>query len=445
MIETLCIAAEITAALLLFSLARPRKNCDDDRGTEELLAESLQSIRNGEQAIQTLQLLSILTAVKSPDAIDTDAEATDVPSLNQRLGELFSAINPLLPSMPTEGLTDLRDRKAIESLIDIASDWQSWLEHPIRIAIFQPDGLADIDSIYGPVAGEKLVRATADFLKSEIGGRGLITRFGFQSFAIALIGYSDDEAVNVIERIRSKASSLTWNIAEAEIHSTYSASLAEVVSGDQVDLWEIPEDGLATCIAHGGNRGYWHDFSDATWKPMSDDVIESPSIDDKLESAHENIDQIVEDHSLNVDEAPKSTETSVHSDVTEATAAKLDANHEVTSPVSGDENSVSTEDLAALFQAAKSSMSKKPNVAPEEPSPENDDLNSKATNDDIAALFETVRDAVKPKPLAPEVAKATTTNLSGAVHDKPALKSPEEMGVAASEDDIAALFNAFKK
>jgi GGDEF domain-containing protein len=266
MIETLCIVAEITAALLLLSLARPRNKSNDDRDLNEWLSETQVALEQGEKAIQTLQFLSILTASRSPDPQTLEGEEESSPSLNQQLGEIFSSILPLLPSMTADSLTLLPERKAIESLVEIAGEWQAWLDHPIQIAIVQPDGMGDMDHLHGPVACEKMIRATAGFLKGEIGGRGLISRFGFQAFAIALVGYSRDHAIKLIEQIRTKATESTWHIDELEIHSTFSASLVEVTTFEHAEVWEPPEDGLATAISQGGNRGYWRDFSDESWR-----------------------------------------------------------------------------------------------------------------------------------------------------------------------------------
>jgi hypothetical protein len=245
----------------------------------------------------------------------------------------------------------------------------------------------------------------------------------------------------------------------------------------------MPEDGITNCVAYGGNRGYWHDFSDATWKPMSDEDVGTPTLDDNQEGELDEAREVAEQPSTgNASKSADNPSTSASLKASEATSVKSVANRDATAstsdeensvstddiaelfqaakkatgsppesvvpkapPASDDETAVSTDDIAALFQAAKSSAPATPKVAREEPAPTKDYLNSKATSDDIAALFETVRDGVKPALLPPELNKTPNANLSHVEYDKPALKSPEEMGIAASDDDIAALFNAFKK
>lgn len=483
MIETLCIVAEITAALLLFSLARPRSKSNDDRDLSTLLSETHTALEQGERAIQTLRFLSILTAVRSPDPQTLESGEESTQSLNQRLGELFGAISPLLPSMTTDSLTQLPERKAIESLIDITAEWQAWLEHPIQIAILQPDGMGDMDHHHGPVVCEKMLREAAEFLKGEIGGRGLIARFGFQAFAIALVGYSQDDAVKLLEKIRTKAASSTWILDELEIQSTFSASLVEVVNFEQSEIWEIPEDGLATAIAQGGNRGYWRDFSDDSWKPMGEygdsershrEIAEEESAIDSLDIPTESTakedtpSKAGSSSSAHASESPssKSDKPSAADSVAEtnetgatsddiaalfqaAKRAKAESSTEIpqaqAAPATPEDDNISADDIASLFQAAKSRPADKPPKVAETPPIDKEDLNAKATSDDIADLFATVRGAVKPAIASPETTAKNTNNLSGAEYDKPALKSPEEMGAAATEDDIAALFKAFKK
>ncbi len=483
MIETLCIVAEITAALLLFSLARPRIKSNDDRDLSTLLSETHQALEQGERAIQTLRFLSILTAVRSPDTLTLVSKEERTQSLHQRLGELFTSISPLLPSITTDSLTQLPERKAIESLIDITAEWQAWLEHPIQIAILQPDGMGDMDHHHGPVVCEKMLRQAAEFLKGEMGGRGLIARFGFQAFAIALVGYSQDDAVKLIERIRTKASGSTWSFDELEIQSTFSASLVEVVNFQQSEIWEIPEDGLATAIAQGGNRGYWRDFSDDSWKPMGEyrdsersreeiaenesaiETIDIPSDSSSQENTASNkgSSSIAHSSAPTTSKSDKSSDADSVSETDEATATSddiaalfqaakkaktespVESPQAQATPAAAEGDNVSADDIASLFQAAKSRVADKPPKVAETPPIEKEDLNAKATSDDIADLFATVRGAVKPALASPETTAKNTNNLSGADYDKPALKSPEEMGVAATEDDIAALFKAFKK
>ncbi len=68
-----------------------------------------------------------------------------------------------------------------------------------------------------------------------------------------------------------------------------------------------------------------------------------------------------------------------------------------------------------------------------------------ATADDIAALFAAVKETAKPVEEAIKTREPLVAEEAKKKNDEPALMLDKELSTAASGDDIAALFAAFKK
>ncbi len=123
---------------------------------------------------------------------------------------------------------------------------------------------------------------------------------------------------------------------------------------------------------------------------------------------------------------------------------------------------VSSDDIAALFQAAQQPPAKPKNTNADAAHSEENKLQSKAstpasggasnaeaktmaTADDIAALFAAVKETAKPVEEAIKTREPLVAEEAKKKNDEPALMLDKELSTAASGDDIAALFAAFKE
>lgn len=463
MIEHLALAAEITAALLLLSLAIPRSGGNKSSHSEDE-SVGVDVLKRAETSLQTLQLLSLWAISQNRRHSRDDSEEASY-SASAMLGRLMPEVGRLMVSSPADGMTGLRDRKALENLFEAAEPWLAAMQHPIQVALIQPDNIEAIDEKHGPIAGEKAVQHTATLLQEFVGGNGLVVRYGFYSFGIAVVGRTQSQAVRLIESLRRRLSTEPMMIEDESKTLTFSASLpvGNTSSGTE-QLWELAEDGLAYSIAQGGNLGHYFDASDATWKPMS---LTGTTDDETASDSESGTD-------TNSDLGSEGASTSEQAETTEAVAdtestslkdevptAETSAPAEPTAAAPAKPEKVSSDDIAALFQAAQKPTAKPASKAGAA-SPDENALQSKnsttgtagdstvqantmATADDIAALFAAVKETAKPVEEALKQRDPIVAEEAKKKYDAPALKSDEELSTAASEDDIAALFAAFKK
>ena len=460
MIEILCIAAEITAVLLILSIAIPASATkhaaklgvvDHSNVDSELLHECEESLL----ALRSLLYLQTSQSVASKSRERACSEShTEV---LHRLRDHLDVIEPLQVSSTIDSVTKLPNRRELEKLLEASTQWAPLVDVPTWIGLLQVDNLDQLDDEHGPMASELMLREVASFLRDRIGGLGPLVRFNHGSFAVALHGWSQVAAVEFLESIRVEIRDLTSTIGESTIFSTASASATELDVTIGVDAhWERLEDGIVEAISKGANRGRWFDAADSTWRPMGAESEE--------DSAHESEEDVVSNR-----EDDEVTETDLSDDVQPASAASNPIQADSpTSPTHTSENASSTtpatesaadaidsDDIAMLFKAAQSNkqrqpaVPKKPTESTPQPASSAPPTKVEATPDevpdvndiqnDIAALFKAARAFNGPSVLGDVESDLSKSVKKSVAEDAPVEASP------ATNDDIESLFAAFKK
>ncbi len=72
------------------------------------------------------------------------------------------------------------------------------------IAILDLDNFKTINDSYGHLAGDEVLKTTAQLIQENVFSRDLVCRFGGEEFVILFIGSSKENAITVCETIRSK-------------------------------------------------------------------------------------------------------------------------------------------------------------------------------------------------------------------------------------------------
>jgi len=451
MIETLCIAAEITAVLLILSIAIPIASSKKSRSKSQQEASSFDSklLLNCEQSIAAIRCLLYLQAskwIRDADNANSEQEANSNNNAARTLRDHLNTIEPLQVSSSFDSVTLLRDREEIESLFHVVSQWEPLDNLPVWVGLIQIDHLDQIDEQHGPVASELALRQATLYLRDRLSGYGPLVRFNHQSFAIALVGWSQKDVIEFLDSVRHGLSCLPVTVGETEFSMTASASAVSRHDSTLSDeLWERLEDGIVEAVAAGADRGRWYSTDDALWHPMrSESTPDAQNHSDHSKSTNESVapeaDEKQQDDKPSKDELkPVGIETTspeaINSDdisalfkATEVQRRSSDSpfkSKDTVAPVSNlpaapskaenaNEDDVLNDDIAALFKAAKeqkdsNATAAEPKISVNNPSklpssPDTpEDLDSdlaeaaKATNDDIAALFATFNNAKKTK------------------------------------------------
>jgi diguanylate cyclase (GGDEF)-like protein len=125
----------------------------------------------------------------------------------------------------------------------------------LTVAMLDIDHFKAINDTYGHPVGDQVIRALAWLLKGRLRSSDLIGRYGGEEFLIALPGVSLEQAIAVIDRIRSDFAALPHAHPGGALRATFSAGVASFPMFDAAaDLTEAADGALLHAKRLGRNR-----------------------------------------------------------------------------------------------------------------------------------------------------------------------------------------------
>lgn len=113
------------------------------------------------------------------------------------------------PNLSVDPLTQLHDRESMVSYIGHLLEKKT----PFTMALIDIDNFTYINENYGHIAGDKIIRELAERVERQIGGNGVVGRFGGDEFIFVLpniVGY--DEIWQICHKIQ-------LNMSECEVEA----------------------------------------------------------------------------------------------------------------------------------------------------------------------------------------------------------------------------------
>jgi len=161
----------------------------------------------------------------------------------------------LIDAALTDPLTGLHNRRGLEGRAEAIH--------------FRPGGgpvsqvwiMADIDHFkrvndtYGHEAGDEVLKAVAEALRSTARGADLVARFGGEEFVLVLPDTSAELAVRIAERLRLAIEALSTDVGGQVIRVTASFGVAQRAAQDsQLEVLERADAALYSSKKDGRNR-----------------------------------------------------------------------------------------------------------------------------------------------------------------------------------------------
>jgi len=141
----------------------------------------------------------IIRAVSS----DTFALASQISRLDQQLSRQMGLLAHTQEDALSDSLTGLLNRRGFESIGKQMLAQANKANHSAACLMIDLDDFKPVNDTFGHAAGDRILKAAADLLKSNVGPGDLVARMGGDEFAVLLIGDSQGEAYAMAQRLHA--------------------------------------------------------------------------------------------------------------------------------------------------------------------------------------------------------------------------------------------------
>jgi diguanylate cyclase (GGDEF)-like protein len=163
---------------------------------------------------------------------------------------LSRSVEALQESATLDSLTSLWNRRVFSDRLSEEIARHSRYGTPVSLLMLDLDGFKDINDQHGHVAGDAVLTAVAELLRTTLRASDLPARYGGDEFAVILPGVHKTDAFAVAEKIRAAIARLTvragGNGEVVELETRASVGVASAVRGqtDPVVLVEAADQAL---------------------------------------------------------------------------------------------------------------------------------------------------------------------------------------------------------
>ncbi len=118
------------------------------------------------------------------------------------------------------------------------------------------DHFKSINDRFGHTAGDEVIAGVAGILKSSCGERNLVARYGGEEFCVALFGLTEDEAIQLAERIRQDVESRSeeWLATGERVTASIGVAMPPDDPFTSLDLVNRADQALYAAKEAGRNR-----------------------------------------------------------------------------------------------------------------------------------------------------------------------------------------------
>ncbi len=182
--------------------------------------------------------------------------------------ELFQYRKTIENIAMLDGLTGIPNRRSYDERIKV--DWQYAINEqcPISIAIIDIDNFKEYNDNYGHLQGDLVLKQVAKQLEAEIPSKnGFVARYGGEEFVVILLKYTQDAAVEILEKVRANIEHLGIKHLHSRAEKVITISLGggTIIPNEDDDLnqfVEIVDQRLYRAKTLGRNLLVWESYQE---------------------------------------------------------------------------------------------------------------------------------------------------------------------------------------
>jgi diguanylate cyclase (GGDEF)-like protein len=181
--------------------------------------------------------------------------AADITPLKHNEKTLRQAHDVALLASLTDSLTGLPNRRHMMELAQCEMEQCRASNAPLSVAMIDLDHFKEINDLHGHAVGDKVLAHFAMACKRRLREQDRMGRIGGEEFLLLLPGADLARATAVVRRTHQDFPALSTEAAPLHLAYTFSAGLAEMTPGDDLDsLLRRADDALYRAKAEGRNR-----------------------------------------------------------------------------------------------------------------------------------------------------------------------------------------------
>lgn len=156
----------------------------------------------------------------------------------------------------TDGLTGLYCQRYFKERLDDYILKAGRMKQPLSLAMLDIDGFKNYNDKYGHTAGDIVLRAIGEILKSSIEVGDLAARYGGEEFSLIFFGKDKTEAKKLAEAARKKIEARKFVLRQVETHVTVSIGCASLPEDalTRDEIIRAADAALYKAKSEGGNK-----------------------------------------------------------------------------------------------------------------------------------------------------------------------------------------------
>ena len=152
----------------------------------------------------------------------------------EEAGHLRSHLEVAKSAAQHDGLTGLFNRAAFEErAVEEHARWERQ-GTPLSLIIWDIDHFKNINDTFGHQAGDRVLKAIADLLRSHVRQTDFVTRYGGEELVVLMPATAQSTAMSVAEQLRTTLENARFRYSERTVQVTASCGVTEFRAGDSV-------------------------------------------------------------------------------------------------------------------------------------------------------------------------------------------------------------------
>ncbi len=156
-----------------------------------------------------------------------------------------------------DALTEIPNRLSFDKkIIEEINRWKRF-SNPLSLAIWDIDLFKKVNDTYGHKAGDKVLKTVAQLLVSNIRSTDFLARYGGEEFVMLLPGTEQDEAMQLLNKLREKVAGCSFRYHGNAVKISISCGLSSFNNDDTLEqvferadkaLYQAKENGRNQCV-----------------------------------------------------------------------------------------------------------------------------------------------------------------------------------------------------